>query len=262
LDIDCVLSRAARMRYSLAIGLSLIVACAAPVPESEDISVNDAETVELSSQSQLEGLKNQPLFLYGNYKEQLDGALFLIEEDGSRELGDVLVLNQSERSFTIPTDAEIPLLVMGEVQPLDLAAVDTADQTALAAYDGQLAVYASDITLAPNPAELVANVEAFYDQAIAVDGEVELVGTTNTFILRNPGLFAGKGVIVIQTGDAAEEAVLEGTTVSVTGILRPYVIADLQEDYNLTWQVDLQEKLEAEYESTPVVIADAIFNIE
>ena len=44
----------------------------------------------------------------------------------------------------------------------------------------------------------------------------------------------------------------------MSGILRPYVIAELEEEYELTWDLNLIEQLEAEYSQLPVLVADLI----
>jgi hypothetical protein len=39
-------------------------------------------------------------------------------------------------------------------------------------------------------------------------------------------------------------------------VLRPYVLADLHQNYDLPWDLDLQERLEANYEESPVIVVD------
>ena len=56
-----------------------------------------------------------------------------------------------------------------------------------------------------------------------------------------------------------KQTINDGQTVAVTGVLRPFVVADIERDYDLTWDLELQKKLEAEYREKPVFIANSVF---
>ena len=86
---------------------------------------------------------------------------------------------------------------IGTILPLDPTTIDGIAPTELEAYAGKSAVYAEHITLAPEPAHLTAEAETFYNQDATVCSKVEPVEAENTFILKDPDLFEGKGVIVI-----------------------------------------------------------------
>lgn len=43
-------------------------------------------------------------------------------------------------------------------------------------------------------------------------------------------------------------------------MLRPFVKAEFERDYDLTWDLDLQEELEAEYSEKPVLVVDSIYS--
>ncbi|MGK7951265.1 MAG: hypothetical protein AB4368_21405 [Xenococcaceae cyanobacterium] len=49
------------------------------------------------------------------------------------------------------------------------------------------------------------------------------------------------------------------TESNVTIIVRPYIQSEFERDYDLTWDLDLQEKIEAEYREKPVLIVDSIY---
>ncbi len=46
--------------------------------------------------------------------------------------------------------------------------------------------------------------------------------------------------------------------VVITGVVRPVVKEDLEKYYNLKWDMEVQEKIEIENSSIPVLIADSI----
>jgi hypothetical protein len=51
----------------------------------------------------------------------------------------------------------------------------------------------------------------------------------------------------------------EGEKVAVTGVLRPFVVAELEREYNLKWDLTVQKQLEAEYSNKPVLIANEVY---
>lgn len=56
-----------------------------------------------------------------------------------------------------------------------------------------------------------------------------------------------------------KQAIDDDEKVAVTGVLRKFVVADLERDYDLTWDLELQRKLEAEYSNKPVLIANFVY---
>lgn len=242
------------------VGATLLTACSEPsFQQNSDGSV---ESVEPSESSKLARLENQTIVLHGSFQEQIKDGLFVIEDDSGKDLDNVLVLNESGRSFAVPADSETPIWVVGEVRPLVQDLGEPVETVEGISYDSQFAIYADRITLAPSPEELVENPEVFYDQEVTVYGEIEQVEAENTFILRSPGLFSSDGIIVIGSGTIDIAAVEDGTKAAASGILRPYVIAELEKDYALSWDLSVQQRLEADYRSTPVLITDLISVVE
>ena len=45
----------------------------------------------------------------------------------------------------------------------------------------------------------------------------------------------------------------------VTGIVRPFVKEEFEQDYNLTWDLEIQQKLETEYSQKPVLVVNSIY---
>ncbi len=54
-------------------------------------------------------------------------------------------------------------------------------------------------------------------------------------------------------------AIKDDEVVAVTGVLRPFVLAEFEREYELGWDLKLKEKLEAEYETKPVFVADSVY---
>lgn len=232
----------------------------APQPEASESSGSASETGSMALTDQM----GESFYFHGKYQEQFSDALFVVEEDEDRGWGEVLVLNRSDRSFQVPGDVETPLWIFGTVETLTQEELQTNEvpEADWATYEGQPVMVAEQITLVPPPNELVDNAEVFHNQQVTVYGNVEPVEAANTFILEDPRLFGGKGIILIQGANADLEKVVNSETAVVSGVLRPYVIADLKEDYDLPWELDLQERLEADFEQSPVIVVDQALAVE
>jgi hypothetical protein len=46
---------------------------------------------------------------------------------------------------------------------------------------------------------------------------------------------------------ATTTPIKEDTKVVATGVLRPFIVVDIEKDHDLTWDLELQRKLEVEY---------------
>ncbi|MGF1457807.1 MAG: hypothetical protein ACFBSG_02155 [Leptolyngbyaceae cyanobacterium] len=251
----------------LIVGLSLTVgACTADAPETTaETSANapvagDASEVEQNNDEDTDLMDQigESFYFHGKFQNQFSDALFVVAEDEDRDWGNVLVLNQSDRSFQVPDDAATPLWIYGTVEILSEADLESngVPESEWEKYEGNPLIVAERITLVPDPDTLVNNADTFINQPVTVYGKVEPVPVADTFILEDPGLFGGKGIILIQGADADLNAVIQSEKAVVSGVLRPYVIADLEEEYDLTWELSLQEQLEADFEQSPALIFD------
>ena len=95
-------------------------------------------------------------------------------------------------------------------------------------------------------------------------GEVEKILSPTTFTLDEDQLFGANDLLVLvanpKTGTrAANTAVKEDETVAVTGVLRPFVVADLEKEYDFNWDDGFVKQLEAEYRQKPVLIVQSVY---
>lgn len=232
-----------------------------PQTEAPSTQSETSESAASSSAADSVALADQmgeSFYFHGQFQAQFSDALFIVREDEDRGWGDVLVLNRSDRAFQVPADVATPLWIYGTVEELTETELQENEvpEAEWADYEGNPVMVAERITLVPPPDELVENADAFLDQHVTVYGEVEPVAADNTFILQDPQLFGGKGIILIQGANADLDAVVGSEKAVVSGVLRPYVIADLKQDYDLPWELDLQERLEADFEESPVIVVD------
>jgi hypothetical protein len=157
---------------------------------------------------------------------------------------------------------ETELQVTGTVRELIVADLEaeygfTLDPDRFADYEQQPVIVAQSMALAPDPDDITDEPEQYYNRRLALNGEVERVLGTNIITIEDEQLFGGEDLLVINP--AAETVVEADEEVTMTGTLRPFVRADIERDYDLTWDLDLQEQIEAEYSDRPVFIADEIY---
>ncbi len=105
--------------------------------------------------------------------------------------------------------------------------------------------------------DVVEDTEELIGEMVTVTGEVEEDYGINTFVIEETGEVFADQVLVINTA-ATTEPILEEQNVQVTGEVRQLVIAEFERDYDLTWEGDIRQTIEAEYEGQPVIVADAV----
>jgi len=174
----------------------------------------------------------------------------------------ILVVNASGKPFTLPADPNTPIQATGQVAKFVVADVNRTynlglDPKLYVNYENKPAIIAQSLALAPKPGELTTNPGQYYGKQLAVSGEIENITGTNTFTLDEDKLFGGQDLLVLHPKPQAK--VTKGEKVAVTGTLRPFVVAELERDYNFTWDAGLRRQLEAEYSQKPVLVADGVY---
>ncbi|MGP1386944.1 MAG: hypothetical protein ACTS2F_25530 [Thainema sp.] len=212
----------------------------------------------------VEDYLGQAVSVRGEAETALGESSFLLQDDQLFGGEEVVVFNATGTPFLLPTDDEPTedVQVTGEVRQLVVADFEREygldlDPQLYTEYEDRPALVAESIAFSPDPEEVTEQPEQYYGQTIAVSGEIGEQFSTNAFRLQEEGWFEGDEVLVI--GASVLPTVEEGEEVVVTGTLRPYVAAEFERDYDLTWDLDLQEQIEAEYTDRPVLVADEVY---
>ena len=199
--------------------------------------------------------------LRGEVEEVESGVSFLIEEEGFLEGDEVLVLNVSEQ--IIPENAEdLKLQVTGELGTLVLADVERdygldLDPELYVEYESKPVIFANYMVASPDLEEVSENPDSYYGQEIALKGEIEEIRNDYAFTLKEEQLIGGDDLLIINaTGETIPQ---QDETVVVTGTVSPFIKAEFERDYDLTWDLDVQEEIEAEYSDKPVLVVDSIY---
>ncbi len=172
----------------------------------------------------------------------------------------ILVVNASGKQAVLPEDTE--LQITGQVAKFVAADVEREynldlDPNLYVDYEGKPAIIAQSIAPAPKPGEISTNPSVYYNKVIAVPAEVEKIVGPNAFTLDEEKLLGGQDLLVLVQNQ--QKPVREGEKVVVTGVLREFVVADIERDYDFTWEAGLQRTLEAEYKNRPVLIAESVY---
>jgi hypothetical protein len=240
-----------------------------PVAETDVAVEEPAEIAEESNVAlgeltgDVEDYLGQTVSVRGEAEAALDESSFLLQDDQLFGGQEVIAFNATGAPIALPADEPTEdVQVTGEVRQLVVAELEQEygldlDPELYAEYEDRPAIIAESIAFSPDPEEVTEEPGQYYGQTIAVGGEVGEMLSPGIFRLEEEGWFEGDEVLVIgastlPTLDEAEEVV-------VTGTLRPFVAAEFDQEYDLTWDLDLQEQLEAEYTEQPVLVADDVY---
>ena len=217
-------------------------------------------TIEEISEDEANAL-GEEVTVRGEVTELESGVSFVLQEQGFLEGDEVLVINVSEQ--VVPEDTQdLPLQITGELNTLVLADVERdygleLDPDLYVDYETKPVILATSMVLSPDLEEVSEDPEGYYDLEIAVAGEVDEIRNDYAFTLKEDQLIGSDDLLIINaTGEATPEV---DEKVVVTGIVRPYIKADFERDYDLTWDLDVQKQIEAEYTEKPVLVVDSIY---
>ncbi|MGB3613496.1 MAG: hypothetical protein WBA10_06845 [Elainellaceae cyanobacterium] len=256
------LGRIAAISLAFATSTTLLSACSEPTAETTtpEKAAENVTSEELSDGA--EGLIGESVSIRSEVAETVDDVSFLLEDDQFFGGEDILVINASEEPFVLAEGDDTPVQVTGEVQQLVIAEFEEAygvvlDPELYVDYEDRPVIVAQSIALSPDPGDLTSNPEQYYNQRIAIAGEIENKFSPTTFSIDEEELFGSDDLLVI--ADAPAPQAQDGEKVTVTGVLRPYIKADFETDYDLDWDLSVQEQIDAEYTEKPVFVADEVY---
>ncbi|WOD40223.1 hypothetical protein [Nodosilinea sp. E11] len=226
-------------------------------PDDANIQVGDLA-------GNLEDYLGQSVSVRGDVVEAVGQNALILRGDGLFGGDDVVVFNATGEPIVLTeAGATERLQVTGEVRQVVIGEIAqqyglTLDEATYGDYENQPAIIAESVALAPEPGEISDNPEAFYNRVIAVEGEVGEQYDNNTFTISGAGLFGGSDVLVV--GDQANMANLgDDFEVVILGTLRPFNAAELEREYNLTWDDNLRQSIESDYGDESILVAEQVF---
>lgn len=231
-----------------------------PVAQQQD---NNVTTEDVSENTQ--ALIGQTVTIRSEPLQEIGTSTFTVNDEEFFGSEPILVVNSSGEPFTFPEDDDTEVQVTGEVRNLVVADLNREydldlDPDLYIDYENRPAIIAQSLAPAPEPGEIAENPQPYYGRTLAVTGEVETLYDSNTFTLDEDELFGGQDLLVlVRNGNTANTPVQEEQTVAATGVLRPFVAADLEREYDFNWDEGFVRQLEAEYQTRPVLIVDRVY---
>ena len=254
---NTIKTKGVAIKLVAAASLFVLPACSAADTALEESNVTAEELVEETID-----YVGQEVSIRSEVEETIGDSAFLMVDEDYFDGEGILVINASSEPFVVPEVGETAVQVTGEVQTFAMTTV--ADEYGLELapelfeeYEAKPVIIAQSIALSPEPGDITANPEAYYNKRIAVEGEVEDIKESGLFTIDEDELFGGEDLLVIPS--AGSKAVKDDDFVTVTGVLRPYIKAEFETDYDLEWDLSVEESIEAEYEQKPVFVADGVY---
>lgn len=235
----------------------LLAACSNDDPNAGGPTAQSNVTTEEVTEETNE-LIGETVTIRNEVGEKIAPTAFTLTDDEFFGGEEILVVNSTGKPFVLPEGDNPEVQITGEVRNFVLAEFERdygfdLDPNLYAEYENQPAIVAQAVALAPEPGEITENPSRYYGQQLAVTGEVEQIANPTSFTLDEDELFGSSDLLVLtQTPQTAAE---DGKTVAVTGVLRPFVISEIERDFDL----DLDPELQVEYDNKPVLIADAVY---
>jgi len=99
--------------------------------------------------------------------------------------------------------------------------------------------------------------EDLIGEIITVDGKVGEVVDSSTFKLEQEKPLFNKEILVMNANP--DTPIIEDNWVRVTGEVGRFVSKkELEKDYDLTWDLDVEQTIEAEYKNQPIILAESV----
>jgi len=115
------------------------------------------------------------------------------------------------------------------------------------------------LVLAPQPGQITQRPEQYYRRQVAVTGKVDNIRSPVLLTLDENQWLGGQDLLVLLKAPP-KVAINQGQTVSITGEIRPFVIAEIEQDYDFTWDLNVKRELEAEYSNSPILVAETVYH--
>jgi hypothetical protein len=248
---------------ALALTVMLLPACAENRPEAAAPGTGNVTTEEVADNTN--ALLGQTVTVRSEPVKKIGPNTFTVSDDDFFGGETILVVNASREPVVLPED-DIEVQVTGKVAKFVLADVERdydfldLDPELYVEYEGKPAIIAQAVAPAPKPGEITANPSQYYGRTLAVAGEIENIVGPNAFTLDEDKLIGASDLLVLVANPkTANTAIKDGEYVAVTGVLRSFVVTDIERDYDLTWDLNLQRQLEVEYRNKPVLIVQSVY---
>ncbi|MBW4595339.1 MAG: hypothetical protein KME46_21155 [Brasilonema angustatum HA4187-MV1] len=175
----------------------------------------------------------------------------------------VVVVNASGLAFDLPTDNDTRVQVTGDVRNLNIQSIErdynlNLQDKSYKNYINKPAIIAKSILLAPRVGQITQNPRKYYGTRVAVTGSVDNIQSPVLFTLDESYSLGAENLLVLFIA-TPKRVINKNQTVGMVGVVRPFVVADIEREYRMTWDQRVRQQLEADYKNKPVFVADTIY---
>ena len=241
------------------------------------ISHSVASQNRIKQNNTVEDVSEDPIQLLGETitvrgavaETNLNSSFILKDEDlfGLIDDAEILVINQTGALLPIRPQEDIEFQVTGEVvrlTPEMMTQLGLTTSEVYREYENRAVILADSIALSLSPDEIFKSPEDYYYRSIAVKGEVEQMIGTNAFTIEDDEItdeiFGSEDLLVVNVD--SNRPLENDRSVVVTGIVRPFEIAELERYYGLSIDAQLRDELEDKYAELPVLISTGVYPLE
>ncbi|BAZ11301.1 hypothetical protein NIES4071_31270 [Calothrix sp. NIES-4071] len=194
--------------------------------------------------------------------QRLEANSFKLKDGLFSQQEPLLVVNTSGTPLNLPAD-NVDIQVTGRVRDFVISDIErdynlNLNDDLYGGYVRKPVLVADNIALAPQPNQVAQAPQQYYGKTVAVTGEVEKTNTPILITLHKDQFIRGRSLPVLLTS-SPKVAINKGQQVAVVGEVRPFVANDIEREYNFAWDANVKRQLEAEYQNTPVLIAEAVY---
>jgi hypothetical protein len=175
----------------------------------------------------------------------------------------IVVVNATGVPFDLPDNSNVRVQVTGDVRNLNIANVERFYKLNLqdeeyTEYINKPAIIAKSMMVAPTPGQITRNPNKYYGQRLAIRSQVDNIQSPVLFTLDESYLLGAEDLLVLLIA-TPKQPINQGKTVGVIGVVRPFVVAEIERDYGITWDERVRRQLEIDYRNKPVFVADTIY---
>ncbi|MBV6625968.1 MAG: hypothetical protein KI793_24060 [Rivularia sp. (in: Bacteria)] len=249
-----------KFQGAIALALMLLVLPACSNDDSNVTGAGNVTTKEVANNAA--ALDGKTVTVRSEPKSKVGPTSFTVSDEKFFGSEPILVVNASGQPFVLPEDDDTEIQVTGIVRNFVIADVEKEysldlDEQYYVEFENKPAIIAQSMALSPDPGDITKNPDKYYNKRLAVVGEVEDIQDANTFTLDEEKLFGATDLLVLNP--KPKTAIKDDEVVAITGVLRPFVLAEFEREYDLGWDLQLKQKIEAEYKTKPVFVADSVY---
>lgn len=174
----------------------------------------------------------------------------------------VIIINASGKIFNLPDNQDAEVQVTGKIRQLQIPKLEQEfnlrlQDKAYEEYKDATTIVAQHIEKAAVVNDIAENPSKYYNRRLALTGKIENIKNPKIFTLDENNLFGKQDLLVLNP--TPKIAIDDKQKVAVSGIMRPFRLAELEKKYQVNLDSELKQELELKYQNKPILIADTVY---